>query len=351
MIKTHNITGLKYLCITKRDDWEKYTGSGVHWNRHLKKHGVDISTELLYEDIDYDRFVEMCLHASVCFNVALSDEFANSIPEVGYGNGTGYTNFELWWNYASEYEKLAVYNKRKESLLDYYSRNPGIHKNCHKTYIDKDGEMILKLSDSLSKHWASLSIDERRLKMQSITEGRQKFLLSAEYEIWKNKLSMITSNYWNNITQEEYAKRASAISQGRFNMSDVAKLTRKNNIVESFKHSDARKKYNEKMKLDRIGHSNPAAKNICWRGNIMSKMDFELNVGKLTPELIDAILKADDCYFLYDINKVKIYDIVVCPYCNAQSNPNKKPSSFKRWHFENCKMRYKNESIDGNKIS
>ena len=28
MIKQHNITGLKYLCITKKDDYVKYTGSG-----------------------------------------------------------------------------------------------------------------------------------------------------------------------------------------------------------------------------------------------------------------------------------------------------------------------------------
>lgn len=37
MIKTHNKTNLKYLCITKRDDWKGYTGSGGIWKTTNKK--------------------------------------------------------------------------------------------------------------------------------------------------------------------------------------------------------------------------------------------------------------------------------------------------------------------------
>lgn len=29
MIKTHNVTGKKYLCITRRDDYISYKGSGL----------------------------------------------------------------------------------------------------------------------------------------------------------------------------------------------------------------------------------------------------------------------------------------------------------------------------------
>jgi len=45
-IKTHNITGLKYLGYTKRKDPYKYKGSGDYWTKHINKHGYDVTTEI-----------------------------------------------------------------------------------------------------------------------------------------------------------------------------------------------------------------------------------------------------------------------------------------------------------------
>jgi len=47
-LKTHNISGLKYLGKTTRDP-QKYLGSGKVWRDHLKKYGNDIHTEILFE--------------------------------------------------------------------------------------------------------------------------------------------------------------------------------------------------------------------------------------------------------------------------------------------------------------
>ena len=47
-LKTHNISGLKYLGQTKNNPF-KYNGSGVIWKKHLKKYGLDITTEILAE--------------------------------------------------------------------------------------------------------------------------------------------------------------------------------------------------------------------------------------------------------------------------------------------------------------
>ena len=47
LLKTHNKTGLKYLCQTKKKDPIKYSGSGTRWLRHLKKHGFDFETKIL----------------------------------------------------------------------------------------------------------------------------------------------------------------------------------------------------------------------------------------------------------------------------------------------------------------
>ena len=35
MIKTHNITGLKYLCKTVNSEPHKYMGSGKYWKKHF----------------------------------------------------------------------------------------------------------------------------------------------------------------------------------------------------------------------------------------------------------------------------------------------------------------------------
>lgn len=48
-VKTHNVTGLKYLGKTTKQDPHKYSGSGKHWMRHLKVHGYDCTTTILKE--------------------------------------------------------------------------------------------------------------------------------------------------------------------------------------------------------------------------------------------------------------------------------------------------------------
>ena len=88
MVKTHNITGLKYLCQTKRKDPHKYLGSGLHWERHLNKHGKDITTEIIRECQSKDELKEWGIHYSEEWNVVESDEWANLKPESGNGGTT-----------------------------------------------------------------------------------------------------------------------------------------------------------------------------------------------------------------------------------------------------------------------
>jgi hypothetical protein len=48
-VKTYSKTGLKYLGQTSSNDPHKYPGSGMYWKSHLKKHGLDYTTEILKE--------------------------------------------------------------------------------------------------------------------------------------------------------------------------------------------------------------------------------------------------------------------------------------------------------------
>jgi hypothetical protein len=85
-VKTH-ATGLKYLGKTVRDPY-KYKGSGTHWLRHLKKHGQEHTTEILFETDDKELFREKALYYSKLYNVVESKEWANIVPEQGDGGDT-----------------------------------------------------------------------------------------------------------------------------------------------------------------------------------------------------------------------------------------------------------------------
>jgi hypothetical protein len=84
--KTHNITGLKYLGKTKQDPF-KYKGSGIYWTAHLKKHGNDVTTEILLETATDEELIKAGLYYSELWNVVNSNDWANLKPEAGDGGG------------------------------------------------------------------------------------------------------------------------------------------------------------------------------------------------------------------------------------------------------------------------
>lgn len=90
MIKTHNITGLKYLCQTKRNPFA-YKGSGKDWKPHLKKYGKDHTTVILQECQSKEELGYWGRHYSQLWNIVNAQDdygnkiWANRIPETGGG--------------------------------------------------------------------------------------------------------------------------------------------------------------------------------------------------------------------------------------------------------------------------
>lgn len=81
-LKIHNKTGLKYLGQTIQNPF-KYEGSGTYWTRHLKKHGNDVSTQIL-ETFDSQELLKIAgNYYSNLWNIDDSDEWANLMPETG----------------------------------------------------------------------------------------------------------------------------------------------------------------------------------------------------------------------------------------------------------------------------
>ncbi len=83
--KTHNVTGLKYLGYTQRDDYDSYQGSGTYWNLHIKKHGYDVTTELIRACKTKQELEAFGLFCSKVLNVVQSEEWANLKEECGAG--------------------------------------------------------------------------------------------------------------------------------------------------------------------------------------------------------------------------------------------------------------------------
>jgi len=85
-VKTHNKTGLKYLGKTVRNPYS-YKGSGTRWINHIKKHGNDVKTQILFETNDKEKLKEIGLYYSELWNIVESNEWANIKPENGDGGG------------------------------------------------------------------------------------------------------------------------------------------------------------------------------------------------------------------------------------------------------------------------
>ena len=86
-VKTHNKTGLKYLGQTIRNPYE-YKGSGKYWKLHLKKHGNDITTEILGA---FDTLNDLKVAGqfwSKKWNIIDSNDWANLEEENGIGGST-----------------------------------------------------------------------------------------------------------------------------------------------------------------------------------------------------------------------------------------------------------------------
>jgi hypothetical protein len=91
-IKTHKITGLKYLGQTKQNPFI-YPGSGVDWTEHLLQYGDFVDTKILFQSTNIEERNYWGRYYSKYFNVvgAMDDYgnkiWANRIPETGGGPG------------------------------------------------------------------------------------------------------------------------------------------------------------------------------------------------------------------------------------------------------------------------
>ena len=207
MIKTHNITKLKYLCKKSTDKREKcfsYKGSGTYWKKHLSKHGDDITTEIIEECSTKQELTQKGIYWSKKLNVVASPEFANLVEERGDGGPTmlgrqitkdqkikqGKAISDFWKTASQEYKELkAKINSLSHALKD------------KKIYATPLGEFLTCTEASIKNSLSSSSIKNHCMQgslnkiVDSRRMGRDVFLKKTWKELGYDMRDITDSEY------------------------------------------------------------------------------------------------------------------------------------------------------------
>ena len=126
-VKTHTVTGLKYLGQTRSKDPHAYAGSGYYWGKHLKKHGKFYNTEILKECASKTELTHWGTYYSELWDVVNSTDdagnklWANLKPETGEGG------WYLWGD-KNPQKRPEAREKVSKSLKKFFSENPKTEK-------------------------------------------------------------------------------------------------------------------------------------------------------------------------------------------------------------------------------
>lgn len=278
MIKTHKITGLKYLCITKRENYKKYLGSGTYWKNHLEKHGYYIETKLIFATEDYKIFVDKCNHYSMLYNVVFSKEWANLVPETGYNNNDGLPNVVLFWMYADEETKREIIKRRNASI-----------KENHYSKKEKADEIYEIIGAKVSKWWENMDEKTKTHILSNLWEGQRKWRSTLSEEEKRLIYERSIGQWTRNATFEQLSERN---RRARLNTSPESKERRKKKIQAN--HATGKYKHIwEKMSKERQGANNPAAKKVEIEGKIYMCIKDACEDLNLTRAIVSNRLKSE----------------------------------------------------------
>ena len=210
-LKTHNITGLKYLGKTINDPYS-YSGSGTDWIPHLKEHGDDVDTVVLFQTEDKVEFRKVATRYSEELNIVESEEFANRMPEQGQGgvNAASWKKGNIPWCKGKKLDYDA-WNKGKphlkgraqqiESLKQYYKDNPDASRGENNGMYGKTHSLTMRKNRSKQQTvYAQSLTEEERKKKWSTASGKKWYVFedgSVIYTTEQNDERFKTMKYHN----------------------------------------------------------------------------------------------------------------------------------------------------------
>jgi hypothetical protein len=147
-VKTHNITGLKYFGKTTTNR-KRYRGSGTYWLRHLKKHGYDISTEIIGYFINQEECTNFAINFSIENDIVNSRLWANERLENGLDGGDTTSQKDetsikeivkkrkQTISKKTPEEKSSIQQKIKDGVKKYIEENPEIRQAAVSKIMEK----------------------------------------------------------------------------------------------------------------------------------------------------------------------------------------------------------------------
>lgn len=185
-VKTHRKTGLRYLGQTSKDPFS-YCGSGIDWKKHLREHGKDFDTIILYQSSNKQDINDQGRFYSTYYNVvnAVDDYgnkiWANRILETGGGScPTDETREKL--------RSSQLGRKKPPRTKDHCENLSKSTKGIQKT---RSAEHQKALTDSIKTNWEKN--DSRRSKTAAVGKANKGRKASSD-TIEKQRLAML--KYW-----------------------------------------------------------------------------------------------------------------------------------------------------------
>lgn len=165
-IKTHNKTKLKYFGKTTSEDVHTYRGSGKYWLRHIKKHGYDVTTEILKQFTEEcEELIEDAINFSKENNIVKSKEWANLKEENGLDGGWEYINSHRGpgekYNRFGENNSMYRKTHTKESRQKISNAISG--ENHHYFGIKRCEEECKKISINTKLAMSNLTLEQKEI--------------------------------------------------------------------------------------------------------------------------------------------------------------------------------------------
>lgn len=193
-VKTHLVTGLKYLGQTRSKDPHKYPGSGKYWTAHLKKHGNQYTTEILKECSSTSELQTWGEYYSDLWNVVENKDWANLKPEMGEGGW--YLVGDL-----NPQKRPEVRKKTSASMKKFLADNPKTvaqkmkHSEWNKSYWTDEKKQSHPTAHSLGTvsvtgldgHSKRISKQEYNLVDRSLPVEQQKYVSVSSKEAKRRK--------------------------------------------------------------------------------------------------------------------------------------------------------------------
>lgn len=217
-LKKHKTANKFYLGKTEQDPM-KYQGSGLYWQKLLKKHGNDVETVVLKECLNNEEVREWGMYYSKLWNIVENDLFANLKEESG--DGGSYAHKEKTKQLLSEKAQQRAKDSKYISNLREGQRRRFAN-GAEGTFKGKKHSEETKQRLRANREGSRASVETKQ-KMSESQKGR------THSEETKQKMSSSNLKKWERLNKDPFRERMKKLSEQTVECPHCSKVTNKGN--------------------------------------------------------------------------------------------------------------------------